>query len=56
MKKITINLDMNHKEGRVSVSSYNNKKTTVLSRVWSCKVSKGVMREQEFLVSHPCET
>jgi hypothetical protein len=25
-------------------------------RVWSCKVSKGVMREQEFLDSHPCDT
>ncbi len=23
---------------------------------WSCKVSKGVMQEQEFLISHPCET
>jgi hypothetical protein len=28
----------------------------IMSRVWSHKVSKGVMREQEFLVLHPCET
>ncbi len=25
------------------------------TRVWSRKVSKGVMQEQEFLVSHPCK-
>jgi hypothetical protein len=27
-----------------------------MNRVWSCKVSMGVMQEQEFLISYPCKT
>jgi hypothetical protein len=29
--------------------------TEGVHRVWSCKVSKGVIQEQEFLVLHPCK-
>jgi hypothetical protein len=50
--------DPNMRTG-MSITSYGNLRilvpTYINFRVWSRKVSKGVMREQEFLVSHPCK-